>query len=183
MSVSHGSEMLMKIASQYNGLAAAVATEPASTDFLARRPRDPNAPPEPAEPETLPVNTPAMQAQAVAALRSRIDEATAMDRINRIQTPIFVVGRDRDHNQETFRLNYELLDEAGKTVQWKSYDHDHHGFAFILRNAEGIYEPDPIQREVVADAIAWFDSFLKGGSQQPAVLEYGDTAGGDWVFD
>jgi dienelactone hydrolase len=183
MAVSHGGEMLMKIASQYNGLAAAVATEPASTDFLARRPRDPNAAPEPEEPETLDVNTPEMQREAVAALRSRIDLATAMDRISRINTPIFVVGRDRDHNQETFRLNYELLEEAGKTVQWKSYDHDHHGFAFIQRNADGVYAPDPIQRQVVADSIVWFDRFLKGGSQQPAVLEYGDTAGGDWVFD
>jgi dipeptidyl aminopeptidase/acylaminoacyl peptidase len=183
MSVSHGSEMLMKIASQYNGLAAGVATEPASTDFLARRPRDPNAPPEPEEPETLPVNTPDMQREAVAALRARIDEQTAMERIDRIQTPIFVVGRDRDHNQETFRLNYELLEEAGKTVQWKSFDHDHHGFAFIQRNADGVYDPDPIQREVVADSIAWFDRFLKGASQPSPVLEYGETAGGDWVFD
>jgi len=183
MAVSHGGEMLMKIASQYNGLAAAVATEPASTDFLARRPRDPNAPPEPEEPETLDVNTPEMQREAVAGLRARIDMATAMERIDRIQTPIFVVGRDRDHNQETFRLNYELLEEAGKTVQWKSYDHDHHGFAFIQRNAEGVYDPDPIQREVVADSIAWFDRFLKGGAQQSPVLEYGETAGGDWVFD
>lgn len=183
MAVSHGGEMLMKIASQYNGIAAAVATEPASSDFLARRPRDPNAPPEPEEPETLPVNTPQMQRDAVAALRARIDEETAMARISRIQTPIFVVGRDRDHNQETFRLNYELLEEAGKIAQWKSYDHDHHGFAFIQRNAEGVYDPDPIQREVVADSIAWFDRFLKGGSQQSPVLEYGETAGGDWVFD
>ena len=183
MSVSHGSEMLMKIASQYNGLAAAVATEPASSDFLARLPRDPNAPPEPEEPETLPVNTPEMQAEAVAALRARIDEQTAMERINRIQTPIFVVGRDRDHNQETFRLNYELLNEAGKTVQWKSYDHDHHGFAFIQRNAAGVYEADPLQREVVADSIAWFNRFLKAAPLQSPVLEYSETAGGDWVFD
>lgn len=183
MAVSHGGEMLMKIASQYNGLAAAVATEPASGDFLARLPRDPNAPPQPEEPETSAVNTPEMQREAVAELRAHIDMKTAMERINRIQTPIFVVGRDRDHNQETFRLNYELLEEAGKTVQWKSYDHDHHGFAFIQRNAEGVYDPDPIQRQVVADAIAWFDRFLKGGSERSPVLEYGETAGGDWVFD
>lgn len=183
MSVSHGSEMLMKIASQYNGLAAAVATEPASSDFLARRPRDPNAPPEPEEPETLPVNTPEMQSEAVTALRARIDMQTAMERINRIQTPIFVVGRDRDHNQETFRLNYELLLEAGKTVQWQSYDHDEHGFTFIQRNADGVYAPDPLQREVVAASIAWFDRFLKAPAQRPAVLEYSETAGGDWVFD
>ncbi len=183
MSVSHGSEMLMKIASQYNGLAAAVATEPASTGFLAPLPRDPNAPPEPEEPETLDVNTPEMQAEAVARLRSRIDESEAKRRLGTIQTPIMVVGRDRDHNQETFRLNYELLEELGKLVEWRSYDHDHHGFAFIQRNADGVYDPDPIQREVVAESIAWFDRFLKRADVQSPVLEYSETAGGDWVYD
>lgn len=183
MSVSHGSEMLMKIASQYNGIAAAVATEPASSGFLARRPRDPNAPPEPDEPETAAVNTAEMQAEAVARLRSQIDEAEAMRRISTIQTPIFIVGRDRDHNQETFRLNYELLEEAGKTVKWRSFDHDEHGFAFVQRNENGVYDPDPIQREVVAEAIAWFDRFLKDAPAPSPVLEYGETAGGDWVFD
>jgi dipeptidyl aminopeptidase/acylaminoacyl peptidase len=183
MSVSHGSEMLMKIASQYNGLAAAFVTEPASTGFLAPLPRDPNAPPQPEEPETLTVNTPEMQAEAVARLRSRIDEAEAKRRLGTIQTPILVVGRDRDHNQETFRLNYELLEELGKLVEWRSYDHDHHGFAFVQRNADGVYDPDPIQREVVAESIAWFDRFLKHADVQSPVLEYSETAGGDWVYD
>ena len=183
MSVSHGSEMLMKIASIYDGLAAAVATEPASTGFLAPLPRDPNAPAQPEEPETLDVNTPEMQAEAVARLRSRIDEAEAKRRLQSIQTPILVVGRDRDHNQETFRLNYELLEELGKVVEWRSYDHDHHGFAFIQRNADGAYEPDPIQREVVAESIAWFDRFLKDSEIRSPVLEYSETAGGDWVYD
>jgi hypothetical protein len=41
--------MLMKIASEYDGPRAGIACEPASIDFLARRPqpRDPNAPPPP----------------------------------------------------------------------------------------------------------------------------------------
>ena len=184
MSVSHGSEMLMKIASQYHGIAAGVATEPASMDFLAAPPPDPNAPPGPEEPETMSmVNTPDMQREAVAALRSRIDIDTAMERINRIQTPIFVVGRDRDHNQDTFRLNYELLEEAGKVARWQSYDHDEHGFAFVQRNADGVYDPDPLQRAVVADAIEWFDYFLKGANSQSSISEYDYSAGGDWVFD
>ena len=183
MSVSHGSEMLLKITSIYNGLAAAVATEPAATGYLAPLPRDPNAPPEPEEPETLAVNTPEMQAEAVARLRSRIDETEAKRRLGTIQTPIMVVGRDRDHNQETFRLSYELLEELGKLVEWRSYDHDHHGFAFIQRNSDGVYDPDPIQREVVAESIAWFDRFLKHADMQSPVLEYSETAGGDWVYD
>jgi dienelactone hydrolase len=181
MSVSHGGEMLMKIATQYHGLRAAIATEPASGGFLAVGPDpDPNAPD---EPETLDVNTEQMQQEAVTALRARLDEATAMERINAIQTPILIIGRDRDHNQETFRLNYELLRDAGKAVEWLSYDHDEHGFSFVERNADGIYDPDPIQREAVSASIAWFDRFMKSAQSRSPVLEYGETAGGDWVYD
>jgi dipeptidyl aminopeptidase/acylaminoacyl peptidase len=182
MSVSHGSEMLMKIASEYHGLAAAVATEPASGDYLARRPSDSNASPGAPEPETMEVNTPEMQRQAVEELRSNIDLATAMQRINAITTPILVVGRDRDHNQATFRLNYELLHEAGKVVEWRSYDHDDHGFVFVQRNVEGLYDPDPIQREAVRESIAWFDRFLKG-APAARVIEHADPSQSDWVYD
>jgi hypothetical protein len=37
-----------------------------------------------------------------------------MERINAISTPIRVQGRDRDHNQAVFRLNYEMVKHAGK---------------------------------------------------------------------
>lgn len=158
--LSHGGEMLMKITAEYHGLCAGVASEPASIDFLARRPihRDPNAPP---IPETFKVNTPEMQKEAVETLRGQIDMEVAMKRINAIATPIRVQGRDRDHNQATFRLNYELLKEAGKDVVWQSYDHDEHGFIFVRRNPEGVYSPDPIQLQVVKDTIAYLDGYLK----------------------
>jgi dienelactone hydrolase len=160
--LSHGGEMLMKIASEYHGLRAAIASEPASIDFLARPPipRDPNAPP---VPETFPVNTPEMQKQAVEKLHGQIDTAVAMERINTITTPIRVQGRDRDHNQAVFRLNYELLKEAGKEVVWQSYDHKEHGFIFVRRNEQGAYVPDPIQMQVVKDSIAYMDGHLKNG--------------------
>jgi len=161
LGVSHGGEMLLKVASEYQGLAAGVASEPAAMDYLARLPRDPNAAPEPPQPETMGDNTPEMQAAAVEGLREGLDTPLAMSRINAIQMPIFVAGRDRDHNQATFRLAYELMREAGKPTEWKSYDHDHHGFVFIQRNSDGVYDPDPLQREVVADSIAFFDRYLK----------------------
>lgn len=160
LGVSHGGEMLFKVASEYQGLRAGVASEPAAMDYLARQPPDPNASPEP-QPETMEANTPEMQAAAVDALRGQIDRQQAMARINAIEMPIFVAGRDRDHNQPTFRLSYELMEEAGKTVQWRSYDHDRHGFIFVQRNADGEYEPDPLQRAAVADAIAFFDRHMK----------------------
>jgi len=157
--LSHGGEMLMKITSEYDGLRAGIASEPASIDFLARRPQppNPNGPP----PETFKVNTPEMQAEAVQKLRGQIDMAVAMQRIQTIKTPIRVQGRDRDHNQATFRLNYELLKEAGKDVVWQSYDHDEHGFIFVRRNKQGVYAPDPIQLQVVKDSMAYLDGYLK----------------------
>ena len=161
LGVSHGGEMLLKVASEYDGLRAGFAAEPAAMDYLARLPPDPNAPPEPPQPETMEINTSEMQAAAVEAARGRIDMERAMARIRAIDMPIFVAGRDRDHNQSTFRLAYELMNEAGKTARWRSYDHDHHGFVFVQRNADGVYDPDPLQQAIVTDAIAFFDQHLK----------------------
>ena len=161
MGVSHGGEMLMKIASEYNGIRAGIASEPASIEYLARRPQAPGTPGSADEKETLTVNTQAMQEKAVKAMRTRIDSKVARQRVNKINTPIFVIGRDRDHNQAIFRLNYELLKEANKDVVWKSYDHSQHGFVFVKRNLKGIYDPDPLQREAVKDSIAYFDKYMK----------------------
>ncbi len=160
LGVSHGGEMLMKIASDYNGLRAGIASEPASMDYLAKKPtpRDPNAPP---PPETMQVNTAEMQRKAVEELRMHIDTDVAMKRINAVQMPILVQGRDRDHHQDVFRLNYELLHEAGKPVEWKSYDHEEHGFIFVKRNKQGVYEADAVQQQIVKDSIAYFDQSMK----------------------
>ena len=78
-----------------------------------------------------------------------------------VKMPILVQGRDRDHHQDIFRLNYELLRDAGKDVEWKSYDHDEHGFIFVKRNEKGVYAPDPIQLQIVKDSIAYFDRTMK----------------------
>lgn len=160
LGVSHGGEMLMKIASEYNGLRAGIANEPASMDYLARKPlsKDPHAPP---PPETMKVNSEEMQRRAVEESRSRIDTSVAMPRINAVQMPILVQGRERDHHQDIFRLNYELLRDAGKDVEWKSYDHEEHGFIFVKRNAKGLYEPDAVQKQIVKDSIEYFDGHMK----------------------
>ena len=160
LGVSHGGEMLLKIASEYDGLRAGVASEPAAMDYLAKLPPDPNAPAEPPQSETMTENTPEMQEGSVRQLRSQIDMPRAMARVNAIQMPIFVVARDRDHNQATFRLAYELMRDAGKPAEWKSYDHDYHGFIFIQRDNVGNYHPDLLQREAVEDSIAFFDRHL-----------------------
>lgn len=161
MGMSHGGEMLMKMASVYDGIAAGIASEPASAVFLARRPDDSAGPSGAAEPEAAVNYDDATLAAAVRELRGRIDKPLAMARIAPIDIPILVQGRSRDDNQPVFRLNYELLEEAGKDVSWKSYDHEEHGFTYVSRNDDGEYAPDPVQREAVADAIAFFDAHLK----------------------
>ena len=161
MGMSHGGEMLMKMASVYDGIAAAIASEPASAGFMARGAMDTTAPADRDEPETAEAYDADKLAAMVEATRQRIDMEVAMVRIGPIDLPIFVQGRDRDHNQDVFRLNYELLAEAGKDVQWKTYDHELHGFAYVARNSDGEYHPDPVQLEVVADSIAFFDEYLK----------------------
>ena len=161
LGVSHGGEMLMKVASEYGGLRAGVAAEPASMDYLALLPPDPNAPPTEPLPETMEINTAEMQAETLSALRQRLDTPVITRRIDAVTMPILTVSRVRDHNQAVFRLSYELLQEAGKDAEWKSYDHDHHGFIFIQRNAAGEYVPDSIQSEAVRDVIAFFDRHMK----------------------
>jgi len=36
-----------------------------------------------------------------------------------------------------------------------------HGFVYVRRNANGGYDPDPVQVEAVNDSIAFFDKYLK----------------------
>jgi len=107
LGVSHGGEMLMKIASEYGGLRAGVAAEPASMDYLALLPPDPNAPPTEPLPETMEINTVEMQAETLSALRQRLDTPVITRRIDAVSMPILTVSRVRDHNQAVFRLSYE----------------------------------------------------------------------------
>ncbi len=160
LGLSHGGEMLMKITSEYDGLRAGIAAEPASGEFLARK-SPPRKPGEAPPPETFPVNTEEMQKKATAEALSQIDRSVAMERIRPIKTPILILGRERDHNQAVFRANYELLREAGKEVEWKSYEHNEHGFIFVRRDENGVYSPDPVQAQAVKDAIAYFDRYMK----------------------
>ena len=149
--VSHGGEMALKIASEYHGLAAAVASEPAAHEFLALRPDDTafvNA-------DTGLRNIEEMQMAEVDKVRRRIDMETASRRISTIRTPFLVMGRDDDHLQGIFRTTYELMEEAGKDVEWVSYDHDFHGYVFPVRGDGGEYELDNVQVEAIEHVICW----------------------------
>jgi hypothetical protein len=158
MGVSHAGEMAFKIAAEYQGVRAMIASEPAAHEFLRLRP-DATAHVNPA---TGLLNVERMLMRDPEQVRARITEDVARQRIASIRTPIFVQGRDADELQGIFRVCYDLLIEQGKDARWASYDHDVHGFVYVQRNAAGIYDPDAVQVRAVQDSLAFFDAYLKG---------------------
>lgn len=157
--MSHGGEMVLKVTSEYHGVAAAVASEPAAHEYLALRPDDTAF-----VAESGMMNIEDMQMAETEKVRRRIDTAIANERIAGIDTPILVMGRDEDHLQGIFRTTYEMLEEAGKDVEWVSYDHDFHGYVFPVRGADGAYEVNDVQREAIGHVVDWLGARLKGGS-------------------
>ncbi len=157
MGMSHGGEMAFKITSEYHGLKAAIASEPANHEFLALTPDDTAH----INPESGLRDIESMLMRETEKVRGRIDLEVAQQRISTIATPIFVQGRNSDELQGIFRVGYDLLREAGKESEWKSYEHDVHGFVYVKRNEQGEYDPDPVQREGVHDIIQFFDRYMK----------------------
>ena len=155
--MSHGGEMVLKITSEYDGVAVAVASEPASHEYLALTPDDTAH----VNPETQLRNIEEMQMAEVEKVRGRIDTAVANERIAGISTPILVMGRDEDHLQGIFRTSYDLLVEAGKEVEWVSYDHPLHGYIYPMLGEDGEYEVDDVQRDAITGVIEYLDRYLK----------------------
>jgi dienelactone hydrolase len=157
MGMSHGGEMAFKIASEYDGFKAMIACEPAAHEFLRLRPDDTAR----INPETGLLDVERMLMREPEKVRPRITEDVARARIAPIKTPIFVHGRNSDELQGIFRVCYDLLVELGKEARWATYEHDLHGFVYVRRNEAGAYAPDAVQRQAVADSIAFFDAYLK----------------------
>jgi dienelactone hydrolase len=157
MGMSHGGEMAFKIASEYHGLRAMVANEPAAHEFLRLRP-DATARINPA---TGLLDVERMLMRDPDQVRARITEDVALARMRPIATPIFVQGRNSDELQGIFRVCYDLLVELGNDSQWATYEHDVHGFVFARRNDAGVYAPDTVQIRAVSDSIAFFDKYMK----------------------
>jgi hypothetical protein len=64
-----------------------------------------------------------MQMRSAEYVRPRINEKLVAERIAPIRIPMLVMGRDDDHLQGIFRVSYDVLAEAGKDVEWASWDH------------------------------------------------------------
>jgi dienelactone hydrolase len=157
MGMSHGGEMAFKIASEYRGVRAMIASEPAAHEFLRLRP-DATAR---INPSTGLLDVENLLMRETEKVRARITEDIARQRISTITTPIFVQGRDSDELQGIFRVCYDLLIEAGKDAEWTTYEHDVHGFVYVQRNLAGVYDPDAVQIQAVKDSIAFFDRRMK----------------------
>jgi dienelactone hydrolase len=157
MGKSHGGEMAFKIASEYHGVRAMIASEPAAHEFLRLKPDATVR----INPATGLIDVERMLMRDAAQVRARITEDVARQRMATIRTPIFVQGRDQDELQGIFRVCYDLLVELGKEARWETYDHDVHGFVYVARNAAGLYDPDLVQVRAVEDSIAFFDGYLK----------------------
>src|SRR5205085_6242839 len=100
MGMSHGGEMAFKIASEYHGLRAMIASEPAAHEFLRLKP-DATAHINPA---TGLLDVEGMLMRETEKVRSRMTEDIARRRISPIDTPIFVHGRNSDELQGIFRV-------------------------------------------------------------------------------
>lgn len=157
MGMSHGGEMAFKIASEYHGVRAMIASEPAAHEFLRLRP-DSTAH---INPTTGLLDVESMLMRETGKVRVRITEDVALARMRPIATPIFVQGRNSDELQGIFRTCYDLLVELGKDAKWTTYEHDVHGFIYVRRNEKGIYDPDAVQIQAVKDSIGFFDTYLK----------------------
>ena len=152
LGMSHGGEMILKLTSQYHGVRAAVASEPAAHEFLALNPDDSVS----INPETQLRDIESMQMQSVSKVRKRINMEIALERIRSIETPLFIMGRNQDELQGIFRVSYDLLYEQKKEVIWKSYDHDLHGYVYPLLGKDGNYIVNDVQEEAINDVISFF---------------------------
>lgn len=154
--MSHGGEMVLKLTSEYHGVAVGVASEPAAHEFLALTP-DHTATINAA---THLRNIEEMQMAEIEKVRSRIDLDLARERIDSIQTPLLIMGRETDHLQGIFRATYELLAEGGKAVEWATYDHPLHGYIFPERGVDGSYPVDEVQDTAIATVMAYLGRYL-----------------------
>ena len=154
--MSHGGEMVLKLTSEYQGIKAAVASEPAAHEFLALSPDETAF----VEPETGMRNIEEMQMVETEKVRARIDMDKARVRISTIETPMLVMGRDDDHLQGIFRVTYELLAEANKPVDWVSWDHDLHGYVYPLRGPGGEYQVNDVADAAITGVLDYLDDHL-----------------------
>ena len=154
--VSHAGEMLFKLASRYPGVVrAGVAVEPANHEFLDLRPESSDF-----VDAAQRGRVEEMQMHDTQRVRARCNVDLARERMDAIDVPIMVIGRDDDHLQGIFRLSYELLAESNADASWASWDHPLHGYVFPECDARGQAQVDPTQDAAIDAIISFLDHHL-----------------------
>lgn len=154
LGVSHAGEMLFKLLSQYPGLLrAGVAAEPAAHEFLTLRLDDPSV----TTTDGL-RNIETLEVRSVERARARIaDPDEVARRLDGVDIPVLVLGREQDELQGIFRLTYELLAAKRADAEWRSWSHDIHGYIYPETGADGVVRIDDVQREAIAVIVDFLD--------------------------
>lgn len=155
LGVSHAGEMLFKLCSQYDGLLrAGVAAEPACHELLTLNLDG--------EPTVASVDgmrdIESLEVRSTALARARITDAAAVSaRLDGVDCPVLVLGREQDELQGIFRLTYELLAEKRPDAEWRSWSHDVHGYIYPETDERGVVQVDEVQREALEAIVDFFD--------------------------
>ena len=153
--VSHAGEMLFKLLSFHPGLLrAGIAVEPANHELLTLRLDD-----EPTVESVLGLrDIENLQMRGVEHARSRITDPDEVSRrLDGVDIPVLVLGRDDDELQGIFRLSYELLAEKRDDAEWRSWDHPVHGYPYPELGPDGTAQVDDVQREALAAIVDFLD--------------------------
>jgi dienelactone hydrolase len=155
LGVSHAGEMLFKLLSHYSGLLrAGVAAEPANHELLTLGLDD--AP-------TVEItdglrNIESLELRSTDRARARITDPDEVSRrLDGVDIPVLVLGREQDELQGIFRLTYDLLAEKRSDAEWRSWSHDIHGYIYPESDADGVAQVDDVQREALAVIVDFLD--------------------------
>jgi hypothetical protein len=155
LGVSHAGEMLFKLLSHYPGLLrAGVASEPANHELLTLGLDDA---PTVETTEGL-RNIESLELRSTEGARARIvDHDEVSRRLDAVDIPVLVLGREQDELQGIFRLTYELLAEKRPDAEWRSWSHDIHGFIYPESDADGVPQVDDVQRQALSVIVDFLD--------------------------
>jgi hypothetical protein len=155
LGVSHAGEMLFKLCSQYAGLLrAGVAAEPASHEFLTLRlDEEPTV-----ESSDGLRNIESLQMRSTQQAFARIaDHDEVSRRLDAVDIPVLVLGREQDELQGIFRLTYELLAEKRPDAEWRSWSHEIHGYIYPENDAHGVAQVDDVQHQALEEIVGFLD--------------------------